>query len=107
MNSHIPLSGLTTSRQSALTPHLALKSSGHFEPIATRHESLTRSVTASDEVQLPRVLVVDVDPLARQSLVEYLVENDMELTTLESGRDVEATILREAIDLVFFELESN
>src|SRR5882672_6677860 len=102
MNSHISLPGLTTSRQTALTPHLALKSSGHFEPPVTRHESLAWSVTASN-AQMPRVLVVDADPLARQSLVEYLVENEMELTTLESGRDVETTILREAIDLVILD----
>jgi DNA-binding response OmpR family regulator len=103
MNSHISPSGLTTARQSALTPHLALKSSGHFEPIVTRHESLARTVTASNAVQVPRLLVVDADPLARQSLVEYLVENDMKVTTQESGRDLEAAILREAIDLVILD----
>jgi DNA-binding response OmpR family regulator len=52
----------------------------------------------------PHILVVDDDPDIRDVLSEYLVDNDMRVTTAASGRDMFACFDREAIDLVLLDL---
>jgi len=51
------------------------------------------------------VLAVDDDPLVRQMIADYLGDNDIRVTTLDSGRQVEAVIGRETIDLLILDLK--
>src|SRR5262249_35766768 len=99
------LSGGTTSRTPVPASRFAFKNDSQFEPIATRDASLARGggVLPVGVAQGVRVLAVDNDPLAQQSLSEYLAENDITVIALETGRDVEAVILREASDLLILD----
>src|SRR5262245_8921217 len=51
------------------------------------------------------VLAVDDDPSIRQMIADYLGDNDIEVTVVESGRDVSQTLERETIDLVILDLK--
>jgi len=50
------------------------------------------------------VLAVDDDPSVRQMIADYLTDNDVRVTTLASGRDIDEVMGREAIDLVILDL---
>ncbi|MGA0609661.1 response regulator [Caldimonas sp. KR1-144] len=51
------------------------------------------------------VLIVDDDESMRELVSDYLADNEMRVTALASGRDLFATIDREAIDLVILDLK--
>jgi DNA-binding response OmpR family regulator len=51
------------------------------------------------------VLVVDDDPLMRQMVVDYLSDNDIQVTALAGGREIADVIARETIDLLILDLK--
>src|SRR5262249_20481469 len=51
------------------------------------------------------VLVVDDDPLIRQTIVNYLGDYEMQVTALASGREIADVIAREMIDLLILDLK--
>jgi len=50
------------------------------------------------------VLVVDDDPSVRQMIADYLGDNEMTVTTLPSGREIDEIMKRESIDLLVLDL---
>jgi DNA-binding response OmpR family regulator len=50
------------------------------------------------------VLVVDDDPSVRQMIADYLGDNDIAVTTLASGREIDEVMKRETIDLLVLDL---
>jgi DNA-binding response OmpR family regulator len=48
----------------------------------------------------PHVLAVDDDPAIRQLVHDYLSENELRVTTVASGKELDAVMARETIDLV-------
>jgi DNA-binding response OmpR family regulator len=50
------------------------------------------------------VLALDDDPAVRQLVSEYLRENDLKVTTVTTGKELEAVMVRETIDLVVLDL---
>jgi two-component system OmpR family response regulator len=55
-------------------------------------------------VSTAHVLAVDDDPLIRQTIVNYLGDNDIRVTALESGRLIAETLARDTIDLVVLDV---
>ena len=53
---------------------------------------------------MTHVLAVDDDPSVRQMITDYLNDNDMQVTALASGRNIEDVIERETIHLVILDL---
>jgi DNA-binding response OmpR family regulator len=51
------------------------------------------------------VLAVDDDPSVRQMIADYLGDNDIRVTTLGSGREIDDVMARETIDLVILDLK--
>jgi DNA-binding response OmpR family regulator len=52
----------------------------------------------------PHVLVVDDDPAMRELVSEYLVENDLRVSTAASGHEMTRTLHDQVIDLVILDL---
>ncbi len=52
----------------------------------------------------PHVLAVDDDPSIRQLIADYLGENDLRVTAVAGGRELEDVMRRETIDLVVLDL---
>jgi two-component system, OmpR family, response regulator len=50
------------------------------------------------------VLAVDDDPATRQMIADYLGENDIRVTTLESGKQIAEVMTRDTIDLLVLDL---
>lgn len=50
------------------------------------------------------VLAIDDDPMVRQLIVDYLGDNDIRVTALADGREVEAIMDRESIDLLIVDV---
>jgi DNA-binding response OmpR family regulator len=50
------------------------------------------------------VLVVDDDPSVRQMIADYLGDNEVAVTTLASGREIDAVLQRDTIDLLVLDL---
>jgi DNA-binding response OmpR family regulator len=50
------------------------------------------------------VLVVDDDPSVRQMIADYLGDNEIAVTTLASGREIDEVMKRETIDLLVLDL---
>ena len=50
------------------------------------------------------VLIVDDDPSIRQMVADYLADNDIEVTSLASGREIAEVTGRETIDLLILDL---
>ncbi len=64
---------------------------------------------AADSMQIapqltPHVLALDDDPSIRQLVCDYLGENDLRVTAVASGRELDAVLARETIDLVLLDL---
>jgi DNA-binding response OmpR family regulator len=55
-------------------------------------------------VALPHVLVVDEDAQMRQSIADYLGENELRVTPLGSAQDMRKAVQEHAIDLVVLDL---
>ncbi|GAB2595728.1 response regulator [Ramlibacter solisilvae] len=53
----------------------------------------------------PHIVALDDDPAVRELLAEYLSENDLRVTTLASGRELDATLARDPIDLLVLDLK--
>ena len=51
------------------------------------------------------VLVVDDDPSVRQMVVDYLGDNEIQVTALASGREIADVTARETIDLLILDLK--
>jgi DNA-binding response OmpR family regulator len=67
------------------------------------------SVSATSPENAPpaaaHVLVVDDDPLIRQTIVNYLGDYDMRVTALASGREIADVTAREMVDLLILDLK--
>lgn len=50
------------------------------------------------------VLAVDDDPAIRQLVSDYLTENDLRVTAVASGKELQAVMARETIDLVVLDV---
>jgi DNA-binding response OmpR family regulator len=53
---------------------------------------------------LPHVVAVDDDPAIRQLVAEYLGENEMRVTAVGTGEELDAAMARETVDLVVLDL---
>src|ERR1043166_5160933 len=53
---------------------------------------------------LPHVLALDDDPAIRELVAEYLGQNDLRVTTVESGKQLTAIMASETIDLVVLDV---
>jgi len=53
---------------------------------------------------LPHVLALDDDASIRQLVSDYLVANDLRVTTVATGRELDAAMARETFDLVVLDL---
>ena len=53
---------------------------------------------------IPHVLAVDDDPSIRQLVQDYLSDNDLRVTVVASGRELDAVMARETVDLVLLDL---
>src|SRR5262249_26467723 len=62
------------------------------------HARIVESMTAA------HILVVDDDPSVRQMIADYLGDNDIRVTALASGREIDETMERDTIDLVVLDL---
>src|SRR5262245_45657073 len=72
--------------------------------IAAMLTDTAATVEESTTANTAHVLVVDDDPLVRQMIVDYLGDNDVRTTALESGRDIVEVMQRETIDLLVLDL---
>jgi two-component system, OmpR family, response regulator len=61
------------------------------------------AATAKESVSA-HVLVVDDDPSVREAIVDYLGDNEVKVTALESGHGIAAVMERESIDLVVLDV---
>jgi two-component system, OmpR family, response regulator len=52
----------------------------------------------------PHVLAIDDDPAMRQLIAEYLVENELRVTTAANGADMMQALAQNAIDVVVLDL---
>jgi DNA-binding response OmpR family regulator len=52
----------------------------------------------------PHVLAVDDDPSVRQLVSDYLIENELRVTTVATGKELAAVMEKETIDLVVLDL---
>jgi DNA-binding response OmpR family regulator len=59
---------------------------------------------ATAPMQLPHVLALDDDPAIRDLVTEYLGGNDLRVTAVASGRELDAVMAQEAVDLVVLDL---
>ena len=63
----------------------------------------TEAVSAVDETEnvlSAHILAVDDDPSVRKMIADYLGDNDLRVTALAGGRDIQEVMSRETIDLV-------
>jgi DNA-binding response OmpR family regulator len=51
------------------------------------------------------ILIVDDDPSIRQMVVDYLADNELQVTAVASGREIADVIGRETIDLLILDLK--
>ena len=65
------------------------------------------SGTSPEKVSRPpmHVLVVDDDPLIRQTIVNYLGDYEIQVTAVASGREIADAIARATIDLLILDLK--
>ncbi len=50
------------------------------------------------------ILAIDDDPSMRQMIADYLSDNEMRVTAVASGKDIDAILERETIDLLLLDL---
>src|SRR3981189_3915986 len=50
------------------------------------------------------ILAVDDDPSIRKMIVDYMTDNQMRVTALESGREIAAVMQRDTVDLLVLDL---
>jgi len=66
--------------------------------VTTKQSTIPSSSTA-------HVLAIDDDPLIRQMIADYLGDNDIRVTALASGREIDSVMARETIDLLILDLK--
>src|SRR3981081_2369788 len=52
----------------------------------------------------PHVLAIDDDPAMRELIADYLCENDLRVTTVATGADMDKVLAEHAIDVVVLDL---
>ncbi len=52
----------------------------------------------------PHVLALDDDPSIRELVADYLSQNELRVTTVASGKELDAVLARETIDLIVLDL---
>ena len=52
----------------------------------------------------PHVLALDDDPAVRDLIAEYLVQNELRVTTVATGREFDAVMARETVDMVVLDV---
>jgi DNA-binding response OmpR family regulator len=52
----------------------------------------------------PHVMALDDDPAIRELIAEYLAENELRVTTVATGADLDATMARDPVDCVILDL---
>ena len=52
----------------------------------------------------PHVLAIDDDPAMRQLIADYLVENDVRVTTVATGEEMSRVLAEQAIDVIVLDL---
>src|SRR3954467_15562977 len=77
--------------QSALEPHPEV-------------ELAEAAFLGAAQMSTAHILAVDDDPSVRQMIVDYLSENDLQVTALASGRQIAELMKRDTIDLVVLDL---
>ena len=65
---------------------------------------MTTTVLPSEPQLAPHVLALDDDPSIRQLVCDYLSANELRVTAVATGRELDAVMAREAIDLVVLDL---
>jgi DNA-binding response OmpR family regulator len=63
-----------------------------------------RDAMQSAPVLNPHVLALDDDPSVRQLVSDYLGENELRVTAVATGKELDAVMARETIDLVVLDL---
>ena len=53
---------------------------------------------------LPHILALDDDPSVRALVSDYLAENDLRVTAVASGAELDAVMTRETVDLILLDL---
>jgi two-component system OmpR family response regulator len=72
--------------------------SGELSSVKPKQSTIASSSTA-------HVLAIDDDPSIRQMIADYLGDNDIRVTTLNSGREIADVMSRDTIDLVILDLK--
>ena len=67
-------------------------------------QAVTTPAMAMTMTTIAHVLAVDDDLSVRQMITDYLGDNDMRVTALATGRDIDGVMERETIDLVILDL---
>src|SRR5215471_9217100 len=67
-------------------------------PMSANQETVANTGTV-------HVLAIDDDPSIRQMIVDYLTDNDVQVTALASGRDVDDVLEKESIDLLILDVK--
>src|SRR5512145_2643561 len=62
------------------------------------------TVEQGERAHTAHVLVVDDDPSVRKMIADYLGDNEIQVTALESGRKIADVMKRETIDLLVLDL---
>src|SRR5262245_15310024 len=58
----------------------------------------------SDDLSLPHVAALDDDPAVREMIGEYLAQNELRVSTVSTGAELDALMARETIDLVVLDV---
>jgi two-component system, OmpR family, response regulator len=73
---------------------------------------LAQGIDSASKMRAPQavlapihVLAVDDDPSVRQMIVDYLGDNDIEVTAIGTGREIASAMARRTIDLVILDLK--
>jgi len=91
------LSKLLQARYHPILDHLAGRWQAAFEPVSESNPQILQTLT-------PHVLALDDDPSVRQLVHDYLVENELRVTAVASGAELDRVMARETIDLIVLDL---
>jgi DNA-binding response OmpR family regulator len=77
--------------------------------MGTMLSSDLRTVKNSQPMLVPvtavHVLAIDDDVSVRQMVADYLTDNEIRVTALESGREIADVVARETVDLLILDLK--
>ena len=66
--------------------------------------SAERSHSGNTPMNNARILAIDDDPSVRQLIVDYLRDNDLDVTAISRGKDIADVMARETIDLLVLDV---